>query len=85
MKEFDYVITDSAGLHARPAGLLVKKAKSYASKITVLANGKQSDATRLMSLMAMCIKCGNSVKITVEGEDEQICAYELEEFFKQNL
>ena len=85
MKEFEYTITDEIGLHARPAGLLVQKAKKYNSRITVIANGKECEATRLMALMAMCIKCGTLVKVTVEGEDEQTCATELEMFFKQNL
>ena len=85
MKEFTYTITDAAGLHARPAGLLVKQAKNYVSRITVCANGKTCEATRLMALMAMCVKCGTTVRITVEGEDEQTCAAEMEAFFNQNL
>ena len=35
MKSFQYVITDEMGLHARPAGLLVKEAKNYDSEITI--------------------------------------------------
>ncbi len=85
MKEFEYKITDEVGLHARPAGLIVKKAKNYKSRITLSANGKNCDATRLMALMAMCVKCGTVVKVTVEGEDEEICASEMKEFFNQNL
>ena len=85
MKEFEYKITDAAGLHARPAGLLVKEAKKYASRITVFANGKECDASRLMALMAMCIKCDTVVRVTVEGEDEALCAAALEDFFKNNL
>ena len=37
MRAFHYVITDEVGLHARPAGLLAKEAKNYASKITLEA------------------------------------------------
>lgn len=85
MKEFEYKITDAAGLHARPAGQLVKEAKKYSSRITVCANGKECDATRLMVLMAMCIKCDTVVKITVDGDDEENCAAELEKFFNENL
>ena len=85
MKEFEYKITDEIGLHARPAGMLVKEAKKYSSRITLYANGKESDATRLMSLMAMCIKCGTVVKVGIDGEDEQICAEELKMFFEKNL
>lgn len=85
MKDFEYEITNSVGLHARPAGLLVQKAKEFESKITLFANGKECEATRLMGLMAMCIKCGTIVKVKIEGSDEKICAAELELFFKQNL
>lgn len=85
MKEFEYTIKDEAGLHARPAGMLVKEAKKYACRITLSANGKECDATRLMSLMAMCIKCGTTVRITVDGEDEQKCADELRAFFEYNF
>lgn len=85
MKEFEYTITDAMGLHARPAGLLVKEAKKYGSRITLYADGKECDATRLMSLMAMCVKCGTLVRISVEGEDEQLCSEKLKSFFENNL
>lgn len=48
MKNFSYVITDEVGIHARPAGLLVKEAKKYQSKITVDKGGKKAEATKLM-------------------------------------
>ena len=85
MQKFEYTVTDAIGIHARPAGMLVQKAKTYSSTVTVSANGKTCEATRLMALMAMCIKSGTVVSITVEGEDELVCAAELEDFFKQNF
>ena len=57
MKNFSYVITDEIGIHARPAGLLVKEAKKYASKVVIKANGKSAEATRLMAVMGMGVKC----------------------------
>lgn len=44
MKTFTYQITDPIGIHARPAGMLVKAAGGFQSKITIAANGKSSDA-----------------------------------------
>lgn len=85
MKEFEYIITDPIGLHARPAGMLVKKAKNYASRITVSANGKECDASRLMALMAMCVKSGTAVRVRIEGTDEETCAEEMKAFFAENL
>lgn len=85
MQKFEYIITDPAGLHARPAGKLVQKAKGFSSRITVSANSKECDAERLMALMGLCIKSGTVVTVTVDGEDELNCAAELEAFFKENL
>lgn len=85
MIQFNYVITDEVGLHARPAGLLVKKAKETGAKITVSGNGKSADATKLMAIMGMGIKKGMEVQVTVEGDNEEAVAADMEAFFKENL
>ena len=85
MKSFNYVITDEVGIHARPAGVLVKEAKKYASKITISKEGKSADATKLMALMSMGVKQGEEVTVSVEGDDEETAAVEIEKFFKENL
>jgi len=85
MTSFNYVITDEIGIHARPAGLLVKKAKTFSSKIVVKANGKQADATKLMAVMGLGVKKGNEITVEVTGDDEQAAAAGMEEFFKANL
>ena len=45
MKEFTYVIQDAEGLHARPAGLIVKLAQTMDSRVTLTANEKTADCT----------------------------------------
>ena len=85
MKEFKYVITDEIGIHARPAGLLVKEAKQFSSKIIIEANGKSADATKLMAIMGLGVKTGAEVIIKAEGEDEEIAVAKMEEFMKSNL
>lgn len=64
---------------------MVQKAKQFQSRITVCANGKECEATRLMMLMSLCIKCGTAVQVRVEGADEEACAAAIREFFEQNL
>lgn len=85
MKKFNYVITDEVGIHARPASLLVKEVKKYASKVTIEANGKSVDASKLMAVMSLGVKNGAEVTVSVEGEDEETACAEIEEFFKANL
>ena len=53
MKSFNYVITDEVGIHARPAGMLVKEAKKYESSVTIFKGEKKADAKKLMVLMGL--------------------------------
>ena len=85
MKNFSYVITDEIGIHARPAGLLVKEAKKYASKVVIKANGKSAEATRLMAVMGMGVKCGQTVEVEVTGDDEDAAFEGMKAFFEDNL
>ncbi len=85
MKEFSYEIKDEVGIHARPAGMLAKEAKSFSSKITIEANGKSADVTKLMAVMGLGIKKGTKVNIKAEGEDEEAAIASIEEFMKNNL
>ena len=53
MKEFKYVITDPEGIHARPAGELVKAAKEFAANITLTKDGKSGDCKRIFGIMGL--------------------------------
>ena len=85
MKEITYTITDPNGIHARPAGVLVKTLKGYNSSVTISKGEKSVDMKKLLALMGMGIKQGDTVKVTIEGADEDTAAAAIEEFFKANL
>ena len=85
MKEFTYTIKDEQGIHARPAGLLAKKAKEFQSTITMEKGGKSVNLTKLMAVMGLGIKQGDTVTVTVEGGDEETSATAMEKFFGENL
>ena len=85
MKTFDYTIKDELGIHARPAGMLAKTAKGFESVITIEKDGKSVNAQKLMMLMGLGVKCGDIVKVTVEGADEEAAAKAVEEFLAKNL
>ena len=85
MKEFSYIIKDEIGIHARPAGLLAKEAKAFTSKITIEANGKSADVTRLMAVMGLGVKNGAEVTIKAEGDDEDVAIAKMQEFMSTNL
>ncbi|MBQ7793012.1 MAG: HPr family phosphocarrier protein [Clostridia bacterium] len=85
MKEFTYNITDENGLHARPAGLLVKEAGKYNCSVTLKSGDKSADAKRIFAVMSLSVKCGDSVTVITEGADEDNAATSLKAFFEENL
>ena len=85
MKEFTYTITDERGIHARPAGLLVKEAAGFASAITIEKDGKKVDAKRILGVMGLGAKKGAEITLRAEGEDEDAAIEKLSAFLQENL
>lgn len=85
MKSFEYIIKDPLGIHARPAGLLVKKASSYSSAVQIRKDDRAADAKRIFAIMGLGIKTGNKITVEISGDDEEKAASELAEFFENTL
>lgn len=85
MKCFTYTVTNPVGIHARPAGLLVKAAKALDSAVTVECGGRSASAGKLIALMALGIKAGDTVNIMVEGGDEEAGLQVMKQFFQTYL
>lgn len=85
MRSFNYVIKDRAGIHARPAGIVVKEAKKYGSHILVKKGDSQADAVHLMQLMSMGIRCADEITVEVTGDDEEAASAAMEKVFRENL
>ena len=66
MKEFSYVLTDENGIHARPAGMLVKEAGKFQSTIKVTKGEKSADVKRLFALMGLAAKKGDKLDFKVK-------------------
>lgn len=85
MRTFNYTIKDELGIHARPAGILAKTAKSYESEIAITKGEKTVGCTKLMALMGLGVKCGDTVTITINGGDEEAAEKGMKEFLEANL
>ena len=85
MKSFNYTIKDPLGIHARPAGMLVKAVKNTDSNVTIEKDGKAVAADRLLSVMGLGVRCGDLITVTINGGDE-VTAYEtIKAFLETNL
>ncbi|WP_443674191.1 HPr family phosphocarrier protein [Megasphaera sp.] len=85
MKEFEFVVTDPQGIHARPAGLLVKEAKKFESNISVFKGARKGNLKKIFTVMALGVKQGETIKVQVEGADEEQAASTVEDFLKENF
>ena len=74
MVEREVVVVPEAGLHARPAKELVKKARGYSSDIVVVKDGQEANAKSPLKLMTLGAKKGDRVVVRAEGEDEEAAA-----------
>ncbi len=85
MKSFKYVITDNEGIHARPAGQLVKLVKTFSSDINLTKDGKTVKASKTLGIMSLGAKKGSEVEFTFEGEDEEAACEAVSKFMQENL
>lgn len=85
MVKFTFMVNDEMGLHARPAGMLVKEAAKCSGKVTIRKGEKTGDAKRIFNVMGLSVKGHEEVEITVEGEKETEEAAALEAFIKENI
>ena len=85
MKEFSYTIKDKDGIHARPAGLLIKALTAYKSAITISRGSDSCDGKKLLALMKMRVKFGETITLKADGEDEDAAVKVAEEFLSANL
>ena len=63
----------------------LKEAKKYDSKIVIKKDTKAVEATKLMAVMSLGVKCGQEVEVEISGSDETTAYEELKAFFEANL
>ena len=86
MNSFTFTVKDPMGIHARPAGLLAKMAKTYPDTVITLTKGEKTvKMTQLMMLMGLAVKSGDTVSVSAEGASEDAAIAALEQFFQENL
>ncbi|MBQ6143939.1 MAG: HPr family phosphocarrier protein [Clostridia bacterium] len=84
MEKINFIFNNEAGLHARPAGELVKIASEFKSSIVMKKDGKCASAKGLFAIMGLSVKKGDKVEIEIEGEDEKQAKEAIKEFLEKN-
>ncbi len=79
MIEKNYTITSEAGIHARPATVIVGALTNFKSDVTIEYKGRQANLKSIMGVMALGIPNRATIKITANGEDETSVIEKIDE------
>ena len=71
MKEIIYVVNNSLGIHARPAALLAQCCINFKSAVMVAKDDLKADGDNVLQILALGAKKGDTLKVTIDGEDEE--------------
>ncbi|MDR0561811.1 MAG: HPr family phosphocarrier protein, partial [Spirochaetaceae bacterium] len=76
---------DPLGIHARPAGLFVKKLQEFDSGVTISRGSDSCDGKKLLALMKMRVKVGEEIKLSFDGSDADAAADAAQAFLTEHL
>lgn len=85
MVEKEICVSNSLGIHARPASMIVQTATQYQSSITLEKDGISADAKSIMSVMMLAAGHNSHVKVTASGKDEALALKAITGLFEQNF
>ena len=71
MKTCEIMITNSSGLHARPATFFIQKANFYKSTILIEKDDRKVNAKSLLGVLSLGIAQGMTITLIAEGQDEE--------------
>lgn len=86
MEKFTYTVKDRDGVHARPAGAILKSISGYKSKITLIYQDRSVDLKAgIFGLLGLGIRYQDEIYVHVEGEDEKDAIVGVKRAFEEFL
>lgn len=85
MPEITVTLKNEVGLHARPAGALVRVAKQFQSDVKAVYNGKEANAKSILSVMSLGAERGASIGIRAEGADADAALKAVQELVESGF
>jgi phosphocarrier protein len=73
----EVLVKNATGLHARPATLLVKKASSFKSDVSIEFNGRKANVKSLIGVLSLGVTKNSTVKVIASGDDESLAVDEI--------
>lgn len=83
MKNYDYEVKNSLGIHARPAAMLAQACTNYKSSVLIECNGEQASGNNVLQILGLHAVKGSTLKFTIDGSDEDACLENIQEVLKE--
>ena len=77
MKVINYEVKNPLGIHARPAAILAQACTNFKAAVTIECNGESASGNNVLQILALHAAKGSTLKITIDGEDADACAYKI--------
>lgn len=85
MTEKEFTVSNKLGMHARPAGLLVKEAVRFKSRILISKDGLEINGKSIMGVMLLAAECGSKILVRADGPDEKEAVDALGKLFMRKF
>ena len=85
MTEKEITISNRAGIHARPAAVLVQAAKDFKANIYLEKENSRINAKSIMGILTLAAAYNTKLKIIAEGEDEEQAVEALFSLFESKF
>ncbi|MCL2442855.1 MAG: HPr family phosphocarrier protein [Treponema sp.] len=85
MTERTVIVSNRAGVHARPSALLVQTTKNYKSNIFIQKGSDRINAKSIMGIITLGAAYGTELKIIADGEDEEAAVESLVKLFESKF
>lgn len=81
----DVTVTNRAGLHTRPASMIVRTASKYNSEFFIQKDGYEINGKSIIGVMTLAAEQGSRVTLVFEGDDEQEAAEAVAQLFEDGF
>lgn len=83
--QFEYIVQNKKGLHVQVATKIVQVAQKFQSTMTISAKNKSADLKKVFGIVGLGVKCGESIFVTIEGEDSTEAFTAVKQIIEQIL
>ena len=81
----DVVVRNRAGIHTRPASMIVRTASRFAADFTIEKDGYEINGKSIIGVMTLAAEQGSTVRLVFDGSDEEAAAAAIEQLFVEGF